>query len=205
MIAKIIERMGLKKQLSVEVVNEKLNYVRKYQSYILIALIIVGCIQVINMVGIPTIEKYAKTKKQLAQYTEILEARQDQTEKKQRIQEEFDRMNEQLEDKMNEFFALDEVEEFTISRLPKLAASNGVKLTDINFRQVTSKGKGMRRHPLSITCKAGFESLMSFFYELEDYSKTIKLSNISVRRTTIDPVELKVSLTLELYSVMGQP
>ena len=106
---------------------------------------------------------------------------------------------------MSEFFNAKEVEAFTISELPILAKKQAVKINSMQFQPVQAQGKGMKRHALAISCSASFEQLMTFFYELEQYSKTIKLSNVSVRRVSLNPVIVRAELTLELFSVMGQP
>ena len=77
---------------------------------------------------------------------------------------------------MSEFFEVAEVEEFLLYILPKVAQKHQVRLTAVKFRPAQSRGKGMRYHPLALKANASFESLMQFFYELEQYSKTIKLS-----------------------------
>ena len=89
--------------------------------------------QITFLLTIPSIQNYSKDAQQLQQYDRVLQLRTKRATNKENIQNELKKLNTALVEKKQVFFTTKEVEEFTISRLPKIAERYGIKIQSLTF------------------------------------------------------------------------
>lgn len=200
----LLELLKLEDKFSIDEIEEKLDIFRKYQHYFYIGLVFIVIVQIIFSLTIPSFQFYRTDSKSFNQYSKILTLRKKQVANKENLQKELDQLNKQLEEKKRAFFTEKEVEEFSISTLPKIAEQYNLKISSITFVKPQVDVKGIMKHPVNLEIETGFYDLMSFFYELEQSRKGISINTVRIRRKSIDPLELAVSVTLDLFSLKSK-
>ena len=104
-----------------------------------------------------------------------------------------------MDDKKQVFFNEDDVKEFMISGFSNMVAANDIQLNSMVYKKTSLHGKDIHVYPMDIKITSNFENLMFLFNELESYAKVVKINSVDVRRKSVDPVELTVSLVIDLY------
>ena len=197
----LIERFNLEETLSMEKLEEKLEVFRQHQSYFFMGVIVVTGLQLFFGLTLPSMQKYAKESEVLKQYTALLDMRTKQSLNKEAIQKELKRLNTLLAENKSVLFTPKEVEKFSISQLPKMAEQSGIKVTSVKFKEPQTSGNGVKQHALTLVCSTTFKELMAFVYALEQYNRTMYITDFSIQRTTIDPVIIKVTMRVNLVSL----
>lgn len=197
----ILELLKLEDKISFEELESKLDVFRKYQQYFYIAIILIVIVQFIFSYLLPSVEELNRETIMLGKFEKVLKTRQSQTVNKEAIKEEVDRLNNELDEKKQIFFNLKEVDELSISRLPQLAEFNNIQVNSTSFSKVKDQGKGIKTHDISLNLTSGFIDLMSFFYAIENYPKTIKVKSIQINRKSINPTVLNSIVRLQLFSM----
>ncbi len=198
---KIIEILGLEDKISVDELERKLDVFRQYQQYFYIGIIVVVVIQLVFSYTLPSIQSYNKGSKLLARYEKILLSRQKKTSDKEVVQSEIDRLSNVLQEKKRSFFTKKGVEEFAISRLPKMSEYYDIKITSTSFNRTMETGKGVKDNKIKLNMEGTFANFMNFFYSLEQYEKSIKIQSVSFSRKSVNPVILKANVDLSLFSL----
>ena len=197
----ILELLRLEDKISFEEIESKLDVFRKYQQYFYISIILIIIVQFIFSFLLPTVEKVNKEAVMLGKFEKVLKTRQAQSLNKESIKQEVDRLNNDLEEKKQVFFTSKEIDELSISKLPQLAEINNIKVNSTSFSKVKDEGKGLKAHEIRLSLTGGFIDLMNFFYSVENFPKTIKISSVQISRKSVNPIVLNVMLNLKLFSI----
>ena len=195
----IIELLKLEEKISIDELEKKLDIFRNYQHYIYIGIIILFSLQLIINNSIPTFQSYKKESKTLKQHKKILDLRTKQAANKENVQNELQRLNQILIDKKKIFFKSNEVEEFSISTLSKTAEKFDINIAKINFKKKIIDKTKIIKYPITINFKGTFDQIMQFIFHLEGNEKIIKITDFTFNRTSLDPIELSVNLSIQLY------
>ncbi len=197
----LIEKFNLTEKMSIDELEQRLDVFRNYQQYVYILILIIVVSQLIFGMVLPTINTYQTESKTLKQYRQVLKFKQQQAADKENIKKELARLSTILDEKKQVFFTPGEVNEFTISGLPKIANRNNVRITSVTFQKPQNQKQNIKSHPVGLKLEAGFEDLMQFFHDLEQYKKVTQIDIVDIRRKSVEPVELNVGITIELFSV----
>lgn len=195
----LIERFNLTDKISIDELESKLDIFRKYQQFVYGAIVIIVALQLIFGVVMPSINEYNNESKSLRQYRRVLKLKQAQAADKENIRLELERLQSVLDDKKQVFFNEDDVKEFMISGFSNMVAANDIQLNSMVYKKTSLHGKDIHVYPMDIKITSNFENLMFLFNELESYAKVVKINSVDVRRKSVDPVELTVSLVIDLY------
>ena len=199
----LLELFNLEERFSIDEIESRLDIFRNYQQYIYACITLIVVINLILVSLMPSIQTYRKESKTLRQYSNVLKIKQKQALDKESIQKELDRLSSVLEEKKHVFFNTSEVEEFKISGLHKVAERTSIQIEKLALEKPFSGKQNVLIHPVNLNFNTDFKTLMQFFYLLEDHKKVVKINTFDIRRTSVNPVLLKVSLSVSLYMLRG--
>lgn len=188
---------------SLEQYEEKLELVRKYQKYAYGVVVLIVAVQAGLMFIRPAFEEYTEKKQLMTRYDAALKQNQSQMTRKVNIEEELVKLNEELKKKEALFFSGEQLSEFSINGLPKIAVKSGNTVASIRYKPAKSLNKDMKVYPINIKLRGGYRELALFFEELERYNRIIRVSRFSITRFSLDPLILNFDIDIEAYGIAG--
>jgi Tfp pilus assembly protein PilO len=179
--------------------EDKLDYIRKYQKYIYIFIIIITWAQLFFIMVQPKIQMHKARKQKLIDFQKIFQTKKSKTINKATVEKELQNLQEKIAQKEKMVFEAAEFNAFYISKLTKIAESKGTEVSNVVLNKETDKGKGVKEVNINLTITGDFFSILELIKKLENYSKVINVVSFSLSRKTINPVILNCRLNIETY------
>ena len=153
----------------------------------------------------PNLKQYRKKSKTLREYRSVLKSRQKKTLNKENIEKEITRLKESLQEKESMFFSENDFSAFSINIVPKLAQAYENKIKSVVYDKKKAKKKELlSTYSIKVDFEGDFQGVLSFFDDLEYFSKVVKIQSFSMKRKSINPVVLSVKANLLAYGG-GEP
>ena len=89
---------------------------------------------------------------------------------------------------------------FSITVLPELIQSTGLRMTKITYDPVQPISSVIDARPIKLTLEGGYASIIQFIQAIEQFDKTLAMQSLSIRRTSLNP--LKLTTTCQLIGLV---
>jgi|GEM_PF-5221415 len=185
--------------LNIESLESKVEWIKKYQKYVY-AFVILATIAQLTQLIIPQFLKYRELKSRLNSYEQTVNRTKQKVMDKVHIEERIKTLQAELLLHQNELFTENEFSEFSLNTLSQIAQKHGNKVYQITYKPTQNSISGVFIFPLQIKMEGDFFGLYSFFKELENYSKIIKIHQFSVNKQQTMTKKFKLVTDFEIQA-----
>ena len=197
----LLEKIPFLSKFSIDDIEEKLDLFRKYQHYLYISINLIILTQLYFSIIAPEFSSYEKERQKLTQLKTLYENTKEKARDEQSIQSEISTLSDSLRIKQKVFFTSDEIKKFSFTEINNICKYFDLKLNSINLKKNALVKEKVSSSPLVLEFTGDFFNIMDFIYKLETYQKIISVDSISMRTASIDPIILRVSMTINLHTI----
>lgn len=197
----LLEKIPFLSKFSIDDIEEKLDLFRKYQHYLYISINLIILTQLYFSIIAPEFSSYEKERQKLTQLKTLYENTKEKARDEQSIQSEISTLSDSLRIKQKVFFTSDEIKKFSFTEINNICKYFDLKLNSINLKKNALVKEKVSSSPLILEFTGDFFNIMDFIYKLETYQKIISVDSISMRTASIDPIILRVSMTINLHTI----
>lgn len=197
----LLEKIPFLSKFSIDEIEEKLDLFRKYQHYLYISINLIILTQLYFSIIAPEFSSYEKEKQKLTQLKTLYENKKEKARDEQSIQSEISTLSDSLRIKQKVFFTTDEIKKFSFTEINNICKYFDLKLNSINLKKNALVKEKVSSSPLVLEFTGDFFNIMDFIYKLETYQKIISVDSLSMRTASVDPIILRVSMTINLHTI----
>lgn len=197
----LLEKIPFLSKFSIDDIEEKLDLFRKYQHYLYISINLIILTQLYFSIIAPEFSSYEKERQKLTQLKTLYENKKEKARDEQSIQSEISTLSDSLRIKQKVFFTSDEIKKFSFTEINNICKYFDLKLNSINLKKNALVKEKVSSSPLVLEFTGDFFNIMDFIYKLETYQKIISVDSLSMRTASIDPIILRVSMTINLHTI----
>lgn len=197
----LLEKIPFLSKFSIDDIEEKLDLFRKYQHYLYISINLIILTQLYFSIIAPQFSIYEKERQKLTQLKTLYENKKEKARDEQSIQSEISTLSDSLRIKQKVFFTSDEIKKFSFTEINNICKYFDLKLNSINLKKNALAKEKVSSSPLVLEFTGDFFNIMDFIYKLETYPKIISVDSLSMRTASIDPIILRVSMTINLHTI----
>lgn len=180
----------------------QLDWFKRTQRYIYLGVVVSVLGYLILTVSWPSIRVVADKREELKAYAERLKTKKEDVLDKEKVELELKRLQASLTELQGQFFTEEDINEFSLNILSKIAGNYQNKIITIRYKESQAIGNGIMEYPVEVVMEGQYINIMKMFNELESFEKEIKIESFSFKRKSVAPLILSVNLVINAYAIV---
>jgi len=186
-------------EIQLEQYEDKFDLIRRYQKYFYIGVILLIGIYLYLTLITSKLNGIKANTETLKKFESVLGQKKAMVKEQENIERVLKGLQLTLIEKENDFFTDEAFKEFSLNILPQLASKARVEIESVDYVKGYLKEKSIWVYTLNVRLNCNYQKLLDFVKLIEQYSKIIQVSGITITRKSLNPLVLEANLNLKAF------